>query len=87
VLLNESATLFHSKYYFHGSHAGFIMYMIDPAQSQQDVDNIRCAMKSAKGLVNFRNLFMYSLSGVKDSIQLISLSEVAAKDKFLDIKT
>jgi PBSX family phage portal protein len=62
------------------------MYMTDPPQSQQDVDNIRSAMKSAKGLGNFRNLFMYSPSGKKDGIQIIPLSEVAAKDEFLNIK-
>ena len=65
ALLNESATLFRRKYYLNGSHAGFIMYMTDPAQSQQDVDNIRGAMKSAKGPGNFRNLFMYSPNGKK----------------------
>ncbi|AUX94793.1 phage portal protein [Mixta gaviniae] len=86
ALLNESATLFRRKYYINGSHAGFIMYMTDPAQSQQDVDNIRSAMKSAKGPGNFRNLFMYSPNGKKDGIQIIPLSEVAAKDKFLNIK-
>ena len=62
------------------------MYMTDPAQSQQDVDNIRGAMKSAKGPGNFRNLFMYSPNGKKDGIQIIPLSEVAAKDEFLNIK-
>lgn len=86
TLLNESATLFRRKYYLNGSHAGFIMYMTDPAQSQQDVDNIRGAMKSAKGPGNFRNLFMYSPNGKKDGIQIIPLSEVAAKDEFLNIK-
>jgi len=33
ALLNEAATLFRCKYYLNGSHAGFIMYMTDPAQS------------------------------------------------------
>lgn len=60
TLLNESATLFRRKYYINGSHAGFIMYMTDAAQNQEDVNNIRQAMKSAKGPGNFRNLFMYS---------------------------
>jgi len=50
------------------------------------VDNIRSAMKSAKGPGNFRNLFMYSPNGKKDGIQIIPLSEVAAKDEFLNIK-
>lgn len=86
TLLNESATLFRRKYYVNGSHAGFIMYMTDPAQSQQDVGNIRSAMKSVKGPDNFRNLFMYSPNGKKDGIQVILLSEVAAKDEFLNIK-
>ena len=62
------------------------MYMTDPAQSQRDVDNIRSAMKSAKGPDNFLNLFMYNPNGKKDGIQIIPLSEVAAKDEFLNIK-
>lgn len=71
TLLNESATLFRRKYYLNGSHAGFIMYMTDAAQNQEDVNNIRQAMKNAKGPGNFRNLFMYSPNGKKDGIQII----------------
>lgn len=63
ALLNESATLFRRKYYINGSHAGFIMYMTDAAQNREDVNNLRNAMKSAKGPGNFRNLFMYSPNG------------------------
>lgn len=85
-LLNESATLFRRKYYINGSHAGFIMYMTGAAQNQEDVNNIRQAMKSAKGPGNFRNLFMYSPNGKEDGIQIIPQSEVAAKDEFLNIK-
>ena len=86
TLLNESATLFRRKYYLNGSHAGFIMYMSDSAQNQSDVDNIRKALRESKGPGNFRNLFMYSPNGKKDGIQIIPLSEVAAKDEFLNIK-
>ncbi len=43
-------------------------------------------MKSAKGPGIFRSLFMYSPNGKKDGIQIIPLSEVAAKDEFLNIK-
>lgn len=39
------------------------MYMTDAAQNREDVNNIRHAMKSAKGPGNFRNLFMYSPNG------------------------
>ncbi len=35
---------------------------------------------------DFRNLFMYSPNGKKDGIQIITLSEAAAKDEFLNIK-
>ena len=62
------------------------MYMTDAAQNQEGVNNIRQMMKSAKGPGNFRNLFMYSPNGKKDGLQIIPLSEVAAKDEFLNIK-
>ena len=35
---------------------------------------------------DFRKLLMYSPNGKKDGIQIIPLSEVAAKDEFLNIK-
>ncbi|MGC5885598.1 Presumed portal vertex protein, partial [Ralstonia pseudosolanacearum] len=50
------------------------------------VDTLREAMKSAKGPGNFRNLFMYAPNGKKDGIQLLPVSEVAAKDEFWNIK-
>lgn len=84
--LNESATLFRRKYYENGSHAGFILYMTDAAQSQSDVDKMREALKNSKGPGNFRNLFMYAPNGKKDGIQLIPASEVTAKDEFFNIK-
>lgn len=84
--LNESATLFRRKYYQNGSHAGFILYMTDPAQDPADIEAMREALRSAKGPGNFRNLFMYAPNGKKDGIQLIPVSEVAAKDEFFNIK-
>lgn len=84
--LNESATLFRRKYYQNGSHAGFILYMTDAAQSEKDVEVMREALRNSKGPGNFRNLFMYAPNGKKDGIQLIPVSEVAAKDEFLNIK-
>jgi PBSX family phage portal protein len=84
--LNESATLFRRKYYKNGSHAGFILYLTDPAQQQEDVDNLRQALKDSKGPGNFRNLFVYAPNGKKDGLQIIPVSEVAAKDEFASIK-
>lgn len=86
ALLNESATLFRRKYYANGSHAGFIFYMTDAAQNVADIDNLKQAFKDAKGPGNFKNLFLYAPGGKKDGVQLIPVSEVAAKDDFLNIK-
>jgi PBSX family phage portal protein len=86
ALLNQSATLFRRKYYENGSHAGFILYMTDAAQNEEDIDNLRTALKNSKGPGNFRNLFVYAPNGKKEGIQLIPVSEVAAKDEFNSIK-
>ena len=85
-LLNESATLFRRRYYTNGSHAGFILYLTDPSPNQQDVDGLRAALKSSKGIGNFRNLFFHSPNGQKDGIKLLPIGEAAAKDEFLNIK-
>lgn len=86
ALLNEAATLFRRKYYVNGSHAGFILYLTDPADNPEDIDAIRKALKESKGPGNFRNLFMYAPNGKKDGLQLIPISEVTAKDEFLNMK-
>jgi PBSX family phage portal protein len=86
VFLNESATLFRRRYYENGSHAGFIFYMNDPAHDMKDVEALKEAFKNSKGPGNFRNLFLYAPKGKKDGLQLIPVSEVAAKDEFVAIK-
>lgn len=86
ALLNESATLFRRRYYTNGSHAGYILYLTDPETEQGDVDALREALKSSKGLGNFRNLFFHSPGGKKDGIQLLPIGEAAAKDEFFNIK-
>ena len=85
--LNESATLFRRKYYNNGSHAGFILYMTDSQIDDDDVDGIKQAMKDSRGPGNFRNLFLHAPGGKKDGLQLIPISELAAKDEFLNIKS
>ncbi len=86
ALLNENATLFRRRYYLNGSHAGFILYMTDAAQTNDDVDALRKALKDAKGPGNFRNLFMYAPNGKKDGVQILPVGDAAAKDEFLGIK-
>lgn len=84
--LNESATLFRRRYYLNGSHAGFILYMTDTASNVNDVDKLREAMRNSKGPGNCRNLFVYAPGGKKDGLQILPVSEIAAKDEFFSIK-
>lgn len=86
IFLNEAATIFRRRYYLNGSHAGFILYMTDASAQEGDIDDLRKALKESKGPGNFRNLFLYAPNGKKDGLQLIPVSEVAAKDEFLGIK-
>lgn len=44
------------------------------------------AMRSSKGLGNFKNLFFYAPHGKPDGIKIVPLSEVATKDDFFNIK-
>jgi len=87
ALLNESATLFRRKYYNNGSHAGFILYLTDPQPEEGDVEALRDTLRQSRGPGNFRNLFVHSPNGKKDGLQLIPVSEVAARDEFAGIKS
>ena len=62
------------------------MYVTDAAQSSTDVEALREAMRSSKGLGNFKNLFFYAPNGKPDGIKIVPLSEVATKDDFFNIK-
>lgn len=86
AFLNEAATLFRRRYYRNGAHAGFILYVTDPAQDQDDIERMREQLVQSKGVGNFKNLFYYAPDGKPDGIKLIPISEVAAKDDFLNIK-
>ncbi|MGF7452453.1 phage portal protein [Pasteurella bettyae] len=86
ALLNESATLFRRKYYLNGAHAGSIIYMTDPMVGERNAEAIKEQLKQAKGRGNFKNLFLYAPDGKKDGLQVIPLSDVTAKDEFLNIK-
>jgi len=55
--------------------------------NEDDVTGLRQALKDSRGPGNFRNLFLHSPRGKKDGVQLIPVSEVAAKDEFTGIKS
>jgi PBSX family phage portal protein len=85
-LLNENATLFRRRYYLNGAHAGFILYLSDPLADGETADAIEERLGSAKGIGNFKNMFLHIPNGKKDGIQVIPIADVAAKDEFLNIK-
>ena len=75
------------RYYLNGSHAGFILYLADEGLSEGSAEAIRKAMRQSKGMGNFKNLFIHSPKGKPDGIKLLPISEMGAKDEFLNIKT
>ncbi|HHX2521203.1 TPA: phage portal protein [Neisseria subflava] len=84
--LNKSATTFRRRYYDNGSHAGFIVYATDNNLNQTDWDQLKAQFKAAQREGNFKNVFLRSSGGSPDGIKLIPISEVAAKDEFINIK-
>lgn len=86
ALLNDAATNFRLRYYQNGSHAGYILYITDPANNEDDIENLKEALKQSKGPGNFKNMMIYAPNGKKDGLQILPISEVTAKDEFYNIK-
>lgn len=86
IKLNESATLFRRRYYDNGSHAGFILYSTDPKMNEADTKELKHQLRQTKGNGAFKNVFLRAPNGKPDGLTLIPISEIAAKDEFLNIK-
>ena len=86
AFLNEAATLFRRRYYINGGHAGYVFYLSEAGMQDGDVERIREQIRKAKGAGNFKNLFLHVPGGKKDGVQILPISEVAAKDEFIGIK-
>ncbi len=84
--LAEAATLFRRKYYINGSHAGYILH-ITGSLDKKSQDNLEEQLKQSRGLGNFKNLLLHNPNGDKNSVNLIPIAEVTAKDEFFNIKT
>lgn len=85
-LLAENATLFRRRYYKNGAHAGFVFYLSEPTIGDEAAAAIRDRLTKAKGVGNFKNLFIHAPNGKKDGVQILPIAEVAAKDEFIGIK-
>lgn len=86
ILLNNSATQFRRRFYDNGSHAGFILYSTDANLSESDWKKLKSDMSQSRDKGNFKNLYLRSPNGNPESLKLIPISEVAAKDEFLNTK-
>jgi PBSX family phage portal protein len=84
VFLNEDARLFRRKVYRNGAHLGYILHM-DGQFTDGSIEAINDAMDQSKGPGNFRSMLIQSQGGTKDSVRIIPVGEVAAKDEFLAI--
>ncbi len=85
ILLKESAVLFRRKYYINNAHMGYILYTTLPRASNNSIEAIESALEDAKGINNFKNLLIHEAGGPEKGIQVIPVSEFAAKDEFLNI--
>lgn len=88
VWLNEDATLFRRKYYLNGAHSGFLLYMNNANITDAQEEEIITALNSAKGLGNFKNMFINGKGKdtEKTKPELIPVGKIDARDEFSNIK-
>jgi PBSX family phage portal protein len=86
MLLNEDATLFRRRYYLNGAHVGYIFYSSAANLGEGEKNSIRDAVKSAKKLGNFRNLFLHIPNGREKDVQIIPVGDFSTKDELQKIK-
>lgn len=85
VNLNYESRLFRTRYYKNGSHAGFILSVTgDNAESAHN--QIEKGLKEIKDSNQFKNILVSIPGGNEKSLQLLPLSDIAAKDEFYTIK-
>ncbi|MBD3611124.1 MAG: phage portal protein [Hydrogenovibrio crunogenus] len=86
VWLNEDATLFRRKYYKNGAHSGFLLYMNNAKLDEEMEKEIKATLNSAKGLGNFKNMFINGRGTDKEKPELIPVGQINAKDEFASMK-
>lgn len=86
LLLDEAATLFRRKYYKNGAHMGFILSYSGSSMNADLQKNLAKAVQDAKGVGNFRNLFVNIPNSKPEDLKLMPVGEVVARDNFEKIK-
>lgn len=85
ISLNKEATIFRIRFYKNGSHAGFILLLTGHIEKQV-LDKLRNDLQGVKDQNSFKNIMLHLPKGVADSVKLIPIAEVGAKDEFINIK-
>lgn len=86
IWLNEDATLFRRKYYLNGAHSGFLLYMNNPNLTEDQEKEIKTKLSQAKGLGNFKNMFINGKGKDGEKPELIPIGQINAKDEFGNMK-
>lgn len=86
--LNRSATLFRTRYYDNGSHAGVIVHL-NGMMAEKDSAALKGALEGIRGENAFRNIFVHTQpngpNGEK-ALQILPFSQIATRDEFLHVK-
>ncbi|QNS14272.1 phage portal protein [Mannheimia bovis] len=86
ALLNSDATTFRRRYFSNGAHMGFILYTTDPDLSEDMEKEIKEKIEKAKGVGNFKSMFINIPDGSPDGVKLIPIGDTGTKDEFANIK-
>lgn len=86
ALLNSDATVFRRRYFANGAHMGFILYSTDPDMTEEMEIEIAEQIRNAKGVGNFRSMFVNIAGGHPDGLKVIPVGDTGTKDEFANIK-
>ena len=86
ALLNSDATVFRRRYFANGAHMGFILYSTDPDMTEEMEDEIAKSITGAKGVGNFKSMFVNIAGGHPDGLKVIPIGDTGTKDEFGTIK-
>ncbi|WP_375752731.1 phage portal protein [Vibrio sp. HN007] len=85
IWLNDDATLFRRQYYRNGQHAGYLLYMNEPAMTDKQEQEIKERLRAKEGLA-FKNMFVNAKGKDTKAPELKPIGQVEAKDSFRDVK-
>lgn len=84
--LNREATLLRRRFNNNGAHMGGMFVLTAADVPDEDIEEFQRQILAAKGVGNFKNLFMHLPGADKDAIRFIPVGEVANKDDFWNVK-